>query len=325
MSARSGAANLGARGALLRDADEIFNVFRPFGFEGFGRNTGTSHGVQRLVDGIEEKAHIADERGDLLLVPLGGGGKQALNISLGLSHVQAALYDDIQRFFALHFVFQPKKGARVAFGKVVLQDLHALLARELQKPELVREGRLRFAEAAGGLLLCDSPFVDKPRNALGLFKKGKVAALEIFQQGEHGGALFVRMHLDAGDFGEAGHAGGAVAALSGDDFKAPVFPAAYGDGLQNAVFEDAFRKPQQLVLIEPGAGLAGVRNDTVGGNQQDMPALPHGFIGKKHDILSFWECAGTGGGLVPIPPGIRQLFASFAFWHKPVRCSVCTL
>lgn len=154
-----------------------------------------------------------------------------------------SLDDQADHAQALFLVRQAQKRAGMALGQVMLTQRLQNGRRMAQDAQLVCDGGLALADAAGSLLLAQMVLLHELLQALGLLDVIQIAPLQIFHQRQHPGRLLVHVRKQARDLRQSGQPRCAQAALSRHQL---IRTARLADGqrLQNAVLPDA---PGQLL------------------------------------------------------------------------------
>ena len=116
----------------------------------------------------------------------------------------------------------------------------ACTAGKAQQTQGVGHGGTGTAHAAGGLLLGQTVALHQRLVALGLLDGVQVLALQVFDQRQLGGELFVGLDDADGNLLQTRQPGGAPAALAGDDLIIAVVDLPDRDGLDQPVLPDGF-------------------------------------------------------------------------------------
>ena len=225
-----------------------------------------------MVNGVQEHAHVAqDERAEL--APLRRFGREPrIDVLLRFRDRPLSLDDQADHAQALFLVRQAQKRAGMALGQVMLTQRLQNGRRMAQDAQLVCDGGLALADAAGSLLLAQMVLLHELLQALGLLDVIQIAPLQIFHQRQHPGRLLVHVRKQARDLRQSGQPRCAQAALSRHQL---VRTARLADGqrLQNAVLPDAPGQLLQAAGIKMLARLHGIGPDPRCRQIQD-PARP---------------------------------------------------
>ena len=103
--------------------------------------------------------------------------ENALDELVGLLHIQMLGQNRVQHLAAQFDVVHPEQRACMALSKAVFADLFALLLRQAEQAQLVRQGGLALPQPERRLFLRHAPFFDQAPDALGLFEDLQVLAL----------------------------------------------------------------------------------------------------------------------------------------------------
>ena len=120
-----------------------------------------------------------------------------------------------------------------------------------QDAQLVGDGGLALADAAGGLLLAQVVLLHELLQTLGLFDVVEIPALQVFDQRQHAGGFLVHIGEQAGDLAEPGQPSGAEPALSRHQLIAAREPAC----------RERLRQLLQRARVKMLARLQGIRPD----------------------------------------------------------------
>ena len=113
------------------------------------------------------------------------------------------------------------------------QRLHGL--RELHQPQQVAHGAARAPDGGGGGIVRELEFLDQARDALGLFERIEVFALNVLDQRQRQGGLIRHAAHQRRDGIEACTLRCAPATFAGDDFEAAAVDRAHQDRLHDAL------------------------------------------------------------------------------------------
>ena len=262
-------------GGLAGDADGEENGFVGVPALAVGVDAGGLHHGQAPGDGVEEETDVLNNKGGL--GALGGGGEEGLDIFLGLGYGEAVLNDIAGGVFLLDGQLQAEKGPGVALGEARLPEQAEGLGGELQQAELVGHGGLGFADLAGHRLLGEAGGLQKGLEGLGLLHEVQIPPLDVLDEGQEGGLVFVHRHHNAGHLGETGHAGGPQAALPGNQLVAAVLGPADGQRLEYAELLNAGGQLLQALPGKAGAGLVRIGGNGGNGEKQHFGALKQSF------------------------------------------------
>ena len=147
-------------------------------------------------------------------------------------------------------------------GKAALAQRFQHVLGQLQEPQLVRHGRLRFAQAARGLLLAHAEHADQLPDAVGLLEKVEVAALQVFHQRDQARVLHVHVQQHAGHLAQARQPRRAQPPLARHELIAPRAPP-HRQRVQDAVAADALGKLGERGVVKDRARLDRVGCDLV--------------------------------------------------------------
>ena len=153
-------------------------------------------------------------------------------------------------------------------GAVFNQLCHRLA--EVQQTQGVGHGGAGFADTGGGVLLGQAIVVDELLIAAGLFHRVQVFPLQILHQRKLRDAAVVRLQDPDRDFQQAGHPGGAPAALAGNDLIIPVFEPAHDHRLDQAVPRNGGGEVLQALFIKALARLILTRLHLGEGKRADL-------------------------------------------------------
>ena len=120
-----------------------------------GGDAGRAAQIELVVDGVEQHAHVAQDEPAQLPPHRRFWGKQGVDVLLRFCDCPFVLHDETDDAQTLGFVRQLQKRAGVALGQLVLAQRLQDGRRMAQDAQLVGDGGLALADAAGGLLLAE--------------------------------------------------------------------------------------------------------------------------------------------------------------------------
>ena len=132
-------------------------------------------------------------------------------------------------------------GAEAIFPKPLLD-----FGGEPEQPEHVGDGRAVLSDPAGDLFLGHSELDNKLVIGLRFFNRVQVFALQIFDEGDLQGRMFVRFADDGGNPDQAGALRGTPAAFAGNQLEESVVERTNDDRLNDAVLPDLAQREVSL-------------------------------------------------------------------------------
>ena len=159
------------------------------------------------------------------------------------------------------FLRKTDQSAAVSLAQSALPHHVEQGLRQREQAQGVGDGAAGAADAEGDLLLGEGKLLHQTAIAGGLLNGVEVFALEVLDQRDL--ELFSSLELAQlhRKLGEAGHAGGAPAALPCHKLIPAVSEVSDQQGLQHPVAGNGIGKLSELLLVEFAAGLLGIRFD----------------------------------------------------------------
>ena len=146
--------------------------------------------------------------------------------------------------------------------------------RQGQQAQHIGQRAAAFAQLFGGLLLGEMALLHQALAAQRFFHRVKIFALQVFHQRQLHGLFIVYISDHHRHFGQPGNAAGTPAALARNDGIAGsglVVP--HRNGLQQAIFGNAFGQLIQRLGFKIFTRLIGVRLDLPQGQRGDLARL----------------------------------------------------
>ena len=238
-----------------------------------GVHPGPADGVHAPAQTVEKQPHILYH-----IDGLPGGGpalalpEELLHIGLCRRHIHLLFPHFFQSRELPLLPLQPQYRPGMALGEIVLpQKRHTAFAQP-QKPQLVGYRRLGPAQPAGRLLLAETILGNEPGNGGSLLHIVKIAALEVFNQGQDGAVLLGGPHQDAGHMGQPRQACRPQPPLPGHQHIASRRPLD-AQRLKHAVLPNGGRQLPQGLLVKMAAGLPGIGYDLINRQLVNPPGL----------------------------------------------------
>ena len=165
-----------------------------------------------------------DRRDAALLRP----GARPAGRALGRAHREPLLDDPLGEPAAAVLVGHGEHRARMALGQLAPRDHAQHVLGQLEQPDPVRDRRLRAADALGDLAEREAELVDQHGVGTRFFDRRQVLARDVLDEAEQQRVAVVGLAHDGRDGRDPGLAGGAPAALAGDQLVAALRAAAAG-------------------------------------------------------------------------------------------------
>ena len=157
----------------------------------------------------------------------------------------------------------------MALGEAVFHQQAAAVRPQPQQPQLIGQGGGGTAQQGGGLLLGGAGLPEIGGDGGGLLKIVEVLPLDVFDEGQEGGFLLLRLDADAGNGFQPRQLGRPEAALACHQFPA-LRRLADRQGLEDAVAADGVRQFRQGLGVKGPPGLAGVGGDVLYGKEKHL-------------------------------------------------------
>jgi hypothetical protein len=154
-----------------------------------------------------------------------------------------------------------EKGAGVPGRELAFADELLYGRGELEQPQRVGDGRSAAPDPGGESLVGEPEVLDELLVGGGFLERVEVFPVEVLDQGLLEAGQLGAVSDDGRDGRQSSPAGGAPAALAGDELVAVVGELADQDRLEDAQFADRRSEGGQGLLVEVAAGLMGVRVD----------------------------------------------------------------